>query len=66
MPLTRPIPDTVSDCSPKALEWGRFLEMLAGYAVSATGKQWLAGLAPSTDVEWIRREHALAGEMRSA
>src|SRR5277367_2124317 len=64
MPLTRPIPHIVSDCSPAALEWGRFLEMLAGYAVSATGKRWLLGLAPSTDLEWIRLEHALAGEMR--
>jgi len=64
MPLTRPIPHVVSDCSPAALEWGRFLELLAGYAVSTTGKQWLLRLAPSTDVEWIRREHGLAGEMR--
>ena len=64
MPLTRPIPHVVSDCSPAALEWGRFLELLAGYAVSTTGKQWLLRLAPSTDVEWIRREHGLAEEMR--
>src|SRR5579862_1165921 len=64
MTLARPIPHVVSDCSPSALEWGRFLEMLAGYAQSATGKQWLLGLAPSTDLEWIRRQHTLAGEMR--
>jgi DNA mismatch repair protein MutS2 len=64
MSLTRPIPHVVSDCSPSALEWDRFLEMLAGFAQSTTGKQWLLELAPSTDLEWIRREHALAGEMR--
>jgi DNA mismatch repair protein MutS2 len=64
MPLTRPIPHVVSDCSRSALEWDRFLEMLAGYAQSAPGRQWLLGLAPSTDLGWIRREHILAGEMR--
>ena len=64
MPLMRPIPHAVSDCSPSALEWDRFLEMLAGYARSATGRQWLLGLMPSIDLDWIRREHALAGEMR--
>jgi DNA mismatch repair protein MutS2 len=64
MALMKPIPDVVSDCSPAALEWPRFLEMLAGYVQSSTGRQSLLGLAPSADVEWIRREHALAGEMR--
>src|SRR5215469_16637681 len=64
MPLMRPIPHAVSDCSPSALEWDRFVEMLAGYARSATGRQWLLGLMPSKDLDWIRREHALAGEMR--
>jgi DNA mismatch repair protein MutS2 len=64
MALMKPIPNVVSDCSPSALEWPRFLEMLAGYAQSSTGRQWLLGLAPSADVDWIRREHTLAGEMR--
>ena len=64
MPLTRPIPHVVSDCSPAALEWGRFLDLLAGYAHSSTGRQWLLSLEPSTDLDWIRREHSLAGEMR--
>ncbi|HUA92034.1 MAG TPA: endonuclease MutS2, partial [Terracidiphilus sp.] len=57
-------PSVVSDFSPSALEWGRFLDLLVGYAQSTTGKQWLLGLAPSTDLDWIRREHALSGEMR--
>jgi len=64
MTLARPIPGAVSDFSPSALEWGRFLDLLVSYAQSATGKQWLLGLTPSTDLDWIRREHALAGEMR--
>ena len=63
MTLARPIPGAVSDFSPSALEWGRFLEVLVGYAQSATGRQWLLGLRPSTDLGWIRREHALAGEI---
>jgi len=64
MPLTHPIPRVVSDCSRSVLEWDRFLDLLAGYAQSATGKQWLMALAPSTDLEWIRREHTLVAEMR--
>ena len=32
MPLTKPIPRVVSDCSRSALEWDRFLDLLAGYA----------------------------------
>ena len=64
MTLMRPIPSAVTDCSPSALEWVRFLEMLAGYAQSSTGQQWLLRLMPSTDLSWIRREHALAAEMR--
>jgi DNA mismatch repair protein MutS2 len=46
------------------LEWDRFLELLAGYAQSVIGRQWLLELAPSTDVEWIHREHMLVAEMR--
>jgi DNA mismatch repair protein MutS2 len=64
MPLTHPIPSPVSDCSRSVLEWDRFLELLAGYAQSGTGRQWLLELAPSTDREWLRHEHALVGEMR--
>jgi len=64
MALIRPIPNVVSDCSPAALEWGRFLELLAGYGQSSTGRQRLLGLAPSANTEWVQREHALTGEMR--
>jgi len=64
VPLTHPIPRVVSDCSRSVLEWDRFLDLLASYAQSATGKQWLTALAPSTDVEWVRGEHTLVAEMR--
>ncbi len=64
MPLTHPIPSPVNDCSRSVLEWDRFLELLAGYAQSGTGRQWLQELAPSTDRGWLQHEHALVGEMR--
>ena len=62
--LAHPIPLAVSDCSRSALEWDRFLALLSGYAQSATGRDWLLALAPSTGREWIRRQHALVAEMR--
>ena len=46
------------------LEWPRFLELLAGYSHSAVGRSWALGLRPSTDVEFLSREHALVAEMR--
>ena len=64
MPLTRPIPQRVSDCSRSALEWDRFLDLLGGYAQSAVGNAWLLELGPSTDAAWIDREHSLVDETR--
>ena len=64
MAFTRSIPQRVSDCNGSALEWDRFLELLSGYAQSAVGKGWIAELGPSTDREWIEREHLLVEEMR--
>jgi DNA mismatch repair protein MutS2 len=46
------------------LEWPRFLELLAGYSHSAVGRDWALGLEPSTDVEFLGREHALVEEVR--
>ncbi|WP_446745214.1 endonuclease MutS2 [Silvibacterium acidisoli] len=63
MPLTHPIPAPVNEFSPSVLEWGRFLDLLAGYAQSEVGRLWLRQLAPSTDSPWIAREHALVAEM---
>jgi len=64
MALTRSIPGRVSDCSRSALEWDRFLELLAGYAQSQVGRSWLGDLVPSTNADWIAREHTLVEEVR--
>ncbi len=46
------------------LEWDRFLALLAPYAASPLGRDWLAALAPSADLLWIEREQALVAEMQ--
>ncbi len=48
----------------QALEWDRFLALLAPYAASPLGREWLGALRPSSDLEWIEREQGLVGEMR--
>lgn len=62
--LTPSIPIRVSDCNGSALEWDRFLDLLAGYAQSAVGKAWLLALGPSMDADWLNREHSMIDEMR--
>ncbi len=62
--LAHPIPSVVSDCSRSALEWDRFLTLLSGYAQSAIGRDWLLSLLPSSDRNWIGRQHSLVAEMR--
>ena len=46
------------------LEWERLLALLAGYAASPLGREWLQTLTPSADLGWIEREHALVYEMQ--
>ena len=65
MPLLNPPPSPASDFSPNALEWPKFLELLAGYSHSAVGREWATELVPSTDASWLEREHTLVAEMRS-
>ncbi|GGH02294.1 endonuclease MutS2 [Silvibacterium dinghuense] len=60
---TSTVPSAVSDCSPSALEWDRFLGLLSAYAQSAMGRGWLERLAPSTDRAWIDAQLALVVEM---
>lgn len=62
--LLKPIPSPVSDCSRTVLEWDRFLELLAGYSHSPIGRSGVLGLNPSTDLEWLERQHTLVDEMR--
>lgn len=64
MSLLKPIPSPVQEFSPAALEWGRFLELLAGYSHSAIGRGWVLGLVPSSDPAWLGREHGLVAEMQ--
>jgi len=64
MALAKPIPSPVLDCSRPALEWDRFLDLLAAYSVSAVGKTWVLSLNPSTDRQWLDRQHSLVDEMR--
>ncbi|MGH9585319.1 MAG: endonuclease MutS2, partial [Acidobacteriaceae bacterium] len=54
----------MKDCSGSALEWDRFLELLAGYAQSDVGRATMMEFGPSADLEWIAREHSLVEEMR--
>jgi DNA mismatch repair protein MutS2 len=58
------IPSPVDDCSRAVLEWDRFLQLLTGYSVSTIGKAWVLGLNPSTDRDWLNRQHSLVEEMR--
>lgn len=58
------IPLRVKESGGSALEWARFLELLAGYAQSGIGKARLRELGPSSDAGWIAREHASVEEMR--
>ena len=64
MLLTDPIPSPLSDYARNALEWDRFLALLAPYSASSLGRDWLAALAPSADLPWIEREHALVHQMQ--
>ncbi len=64
MPFLNPIPSPVADFSSAMLEWPRFLELLAGYSHSPVGRDWASALRPSTDGEFLAREHALVAEMR--
>jgi DNA mismatch repair protein MutS2 len=64
VPLVKSIPAQVEDCSRTVLEWDRFLDLLAGYAVSSIGRSWILSLKPSTDREWLERQHSLVDEMR--
>jgi DNA mismatch repair protein MutS2 len=64
MALISPIPQPVTELSRAALEWDKFLDFLAGYTQSTVGREWILALGPSTDREWISRQHRLAEEMR--
>ena len=64
MPLLDPNPSPVAHADFAALEWQPLLELVAGFAASSVGRAAILALAPSTDEEWIARQHRLTGELR--
>jgi DNA mismatch repair protein MutS2 len=64
MPLLDPIPSPVENADLAALEWESLLALVAGFAASAIGRAAILALRPSTDEEWITRQHQLTGEVR--
>ncbi len=59
-----PIPSPVQHADVVALEWEPLLALVAGFAASPVGREAILALQPSTDEEWIGRQHQLAGEVR--
>ena len=64
MPLLDQIPLPVEHADLPALEWESLLHLVAGFATSAIGRAAVLGLRPSTDEEWIGRQHQLTSEVR--
>ena len=64
MPLLDPIPSPVENADLAALEWEPLLALVAGFAASAIGRAAILALRPSTDEDWITRQHRLTGEVR--
>jgi len=64
MPLLDPIPSPVAHADCAALEWEPLLALVAGFAASSVGRDSILSLQPSTDEEWIGRQHHLTGEVR--
>ena len=52
----------ISDSALRALEFDRIVEIVAGYAVTPTGRERLAGLQPSTDIDEIRAAQQATSE----
>jgi DNA mismatch repair protein MutS2 len=64
MPLLDPIPSPVEHADFAALEWEPLLVLVAGFAASPVGRQAILDLHPSTDEDWIVRQHRLTAELR--
>jgi DNA mismatch repair protein MutS2 len=64
MPLLDPIPSPVSHADFAALEWEPLLALVAGFAASPVGRHAILDLKPSTNEDWIARQHQLTGELR--
>jgi DNA mismatch repair protein MutS2 len=64
MSLLDPIPSPVEDADFATLEWEPLLALVAGFSASSVGRTAILSLVPSTDEEWIARQHQLTGELR--
>jgi DNA mismatch repair protein MutS2 len=64
MPLLDPIPSPAGHADLAALEWQPLLALVAGFAASPVGREAVLALHPSTDEDWIGRQHQLAAEVR--
>ena len=64
MSLIDPIPLPVENADLVALEWGPLVALVAGFAASPVGREAILALHPSTDEEWLGRQHLLVGEVR--
>jgi DNA mismatch repair protein MutS2 len=64
MPLVDPIPSPVEHADLVALEWEPLLALVAGFAASPVGREAILALRPSSDEEWIARQHRLVAEVR--
>jgi DNA mismatch repair protein MutS2 len=64
MPLLDPMPSPVQNADFVALEWEPLLALVSGFAASSVGREAILCLRPSTDEEWITRQHRLTGEVR--
>ncbi|HZB87502.1 MAG TPA: Smr/MutS family protein [Terracidiphilus sp.] len=63
MPLLDPIPSPVLNADLAALEWEPLLALVAGFAASSIGRAEILALRPSSDEDWIARQHRLTGEV---
>src|SRR5581483_2887002 len=50
--------------SARVLEFDALREVIRGYASSEIGRARVQQLAPSTDLDWIQRQHQLTAEIR--
>jgi DNA mismatch repair protein MutS2 len=64
VPLLDPIPSPVAHADLAALEWEPLVQLVAGFSASRVGRESILALHPSTDENWIGRQHQLTGEVR--
>jgi DNA mismatch repair protein MutS2 len=58
------MPQPLVNSSERVLEFDRLREILRGYCWSSLGQDSIDALAPTSDREWMQREHRLTAEVR--